>query len=51
VQLLGSRPGDGGSSSNEAAGNNYPPAQNYAQPATPAQSAGDLTEPLDDLPF
>lgn len=47
VQLLGSRPNEGG-----ASGGSYqsaPPA--YSQPATAAPSANDLTEPLDDLPF
>lgn len=48
VQLLGSRGGEGGSSS-DSGGNSYQSAPAYSQP--PAASAGDLTEPLDDLPF
>jgi single-strand DNA-binding protein len=53
VQLLGSRPGEGGgSSSNESAGNSYQqPATSYSQPAAAGPSANEITEPLDDLPF
>src|SRR6478609_4144637 len=54
VQLLGSRPGEGGgSSSNESAANSYqqPPAPSYSQPAAAGPSANEITEPLDDLPF
>jgi single-strand DNA-binding protein len=45
VQLLGSKPNEGG-------GTNYQPAppSAYAQPST-APAASELTEPLDDLPF
>jgi single-strand DNA-binding protein len=48
VQLLGSKPGEGGSGNS---GSSYPSAPSYSQPATSAPSASDLTEPLDDLPF
>ena len=44
VQLLGSKPNEGGSNTYQSA----PPA--YAQ-TTAAPAAGELTEPLDDLPF
>jgi single-strand DNA-binding protein len=48
VQLLGSRP-DGG----DSGGSSYQqPASSYQSSApAPAGNAGDLTEPLDDLPF
>lgn len=49
VQLLGSRGNEGGagtgSGSYQSAPASYPPA------SSPAPSASDLTEPLDDLPF
>lgn len=49
VQLLGSRGNEGGA---PAGGGSYPSsAPAYSQPAAPAPSAGELTEPLDDLPF
>jgi single-strand DNA-binding protein len=50
VQLLGSRPEGGG---NEGGGGSYQPAQpSYAsQPPASSPSAGEITEPLDDLPF
>ncbi len=51
VQLLGSKSADGGGSNNEGGGSNYQSAPAYAQPATTGPSAGELTEPLDDLPF
>lgn len=52
VQLLGSRPGEGGGGSNEGGGG-YQSAPAYQQPAASSapSSANDLTEPLDDLPF
>jgi len=51
VQLLGSKSNEGGGSNGEGGSTNYqsaPPA--YSQPGA-APSAGELTEPLDDLPF
>ncbi len=48
VQLLGTKGNDGGSNSNDGAGNSYQPASS-ASVSSP--SAGELTEPLDDLPF
>ena len=51
VQLLGSKSNEGGGSNGDSGGTNYqsaPPA--YSQPAA-SPSAGELTEPLDDLPF
>jgi single-strand DNA-binding protein len=52
VQLLGSRPGESGSSSNESGANSYQqPAPSYSQPAAAGPSANEITEPLDDLPF
>lgn len=52
VQLLGSKSSDGGGS-NDGGGSSYQsaPAPAYSQPATSGPSAGELTEPLDDLPF
>ncbi len=50
VQLLGSKSADGSGGNNEG-GSNYQSAPAYAQPATTGPSAGELTEPLDDLPF
>ncbi len=44
VQLLGAKSSDGGGSSDQS-------TPSYSQPATAAPSAGELTEPLDDLPF
>jgi single-strand DNA-binding protein len=46
VQLLGSRPNEGGAPSNT----NYQSAPAAAQPSS-APSANEITEPLDDLPF
>ena len=51
VQLLGAKSADGGSGSNEGGGSSYQSTPAYSQPATAAPSAGELTEPLDDLPF
>jgi single-strand DNA-binding protein len=49
VQLLGSRP-EGGS--NEGGGSYQSAQPSYAsQPPASAPSAGEITEPLDDLPF
>lgn len=50
VQLLGAKPGEGGSNNG---GSSYQsaPAPSYSQPAGSPPSAGDITEPLDDLPF
>lgn len=52
VQLLGSKSSDG-AGSNEGGGSSYQsaPAPAYSQPAPSGPSAGELTEPLDDLPF
>ena len=50
VQLLGAKSSDGGGS-NEGGGSSYQSTPSYSQPATAAPSAGELTEPLDDLPF
>lgn len=47
VQLLGTKGNDGGNS-NEGGGNNY---QSAPPASVSALSAGELTEPLDDLPF
>lgn len=47
VQLLGSRPNEGGGSGSYQ----QPPAASYSQPAGSAPAASDITEPLDDLPF
>lgn len=47
VQLLGSRPNEGGGSGSYQ----QPPAASYSQPASSAPAASDITEPLDDLPF
>ena len=47
VQLLGSKPGEGGGGSSYQSA----PAPSYSQPAAAAPSASELTEPLDDLPF
>jgi len=48
IQLLGAKPDTG----NSAGNNSYQPAApSYVQPATPSPSAGEITEPLDDLPF
>jgi len=44
VQLLGSKPNDGGGNSGS-----YQPAANSSQPS--AQAASEITEPFDDLPF
>ncbi len=49
VQLLGSKPGEGGGSQDNGSG--YTAAPAYSQPATAAPSANEITEPLDDLPF
>jgi single-strand DNA-binding protein len=50
VQLLGSRPGEGGG--NDGGGSSYQSAPpSYSQPASSGPSASELTEPLDDLPF
>lgn len=49
VQLLGSKPGEGGGRDN--GGSSYQSAPAYSQPATAAPSANEITEPLDDLPF
>ena len=49
VQLLGAKSSDGGGS-NES-GSSYQSTPAYSEPATSAPSAGELTEPLDDLPF
>ncbi len=53
VQLLGSRSNEGGSGNETyGGGNNYQSAAPaYSQPAAPAPSASEITEPLDDLPF
>jgi single-strand DNA-binding protein len=50
VQLLGAKSSDGGSG-NEGGASSYQSTPSYSQPATAAPSAGELTEPLDDLPF
>ena len=48
VQLLGSKGNEGGGSSQETGGNHY----QSANPSSVGSSgAGELTEPLDDLPF
>lgn len=48
VQLLGGRPDGGG----ESSGSYQQPSASYQSSApAPAGNAGDLTEPLDDLPF
>ncbi|MDP1764419.1 MAG: single-stranded DNA-binding protein [Sediminibacterium sp.] len=51
VQLLGSKSSDGAGSSNEGGAGHYQSAPANSEPATAAPSAGELTEPLDDLPF
>ena len=60
VQLLGSKNSDGGTTPNQGAYNAAPaPQQSYnqqppvyaQQPTHHASTAGDITEPLDDLPF
>lgn len=60
VQLLGSRSAEGGATPNQGGYSSAPaPQQSYnqqppvyaQQPAQHISSAGDITEPLDDLPF
>ena len=55
VQLLGGKSSEGGGSNAETGANNYqtapPPPPSYSQSAAAVPSAGELTEPLDDLPF
>jgi single-strand DNA-binding protein len=50
VQLLGSRSSEGGGGYSGASEGGYAP-QAQAGSATRTQSAGDITEPIDDLPF
>lgn len=50
VQLLGGK-GSEGSGNNDGGGNSYQSSPANSQPATASSVAGDLTEPLDDLPF
>jgi single-strand DNA-binding protein len=51
VQLLGSKGSEGGGGNNDGGGSNYQSSPASSQPATAVSIAGDLTEPLDDLPF
>ena len=53
VQLLGGKSSEGGGSNAETGANNYQtaPPPSYSQSAAAVPSAGELTEPLDDLPF
>ena len=51
VQLLGSKGSEGGGGNNDGGGSNYQSSPASSQPATAVSNAGDLTEPLDDLPF
>ena len=48
VQLLGSRTNEGGTAPSNT---NYQPAPAAAQSSQSMPTAGELTEPLDDLPF
>lgn len=50
VQLLGGK-GSEGSGNNDSGGNSYQSSPANSQPVTTSSVAGDLTEPLDDLPF
>lgn len=51
VQLLGSKNNEGGGHTGEVGGNNYQSGPASSEAAASAPSAGELTEPLDDLPF